>query len=244
MNPKNDQPSPIEQFDSASVPSKDGAGFRSKHNIGRFLLIAGSVLIVVVFLMFHKPRRYRPESPKNPGEVSTYLTHHLAPDLNNNIQLDEPFDMVIDEKGFNDIISRGIWPLDHGSVQILAPAVEFADNTIFIMATVSFSSIRSVITAAFSPELDEHGRLYLNLRYVKMGSVRVTILAKSLARKIITEQLQNVDESQWGKEISEAILDNQSFDPVFVAYDKKIRLSRIEVQPGRVGLTFNPEPAK
>ena len=244
MNSKNDLPRPTEQFDSASVPPSEFAPVRQKHNIGMVLLIAGAVLIVLVFLMFHKPRRYQPETPENPSEVSTYLSHHLAPDLNNNIQLDEPFNMVVEENGLNDIISRGIWPLDYGYVQVSAPAVEFTDDSILIMATVSFSSVRSVITAAFRPRLDEQGQLYLDLQYVKMGSVRITVFARSLTRTIITEQLQDVDDSQWRQIISDSILKNQPFEPVFVAYDKKIRLSRIEVHPGRANLTFKPELEK
>ncbi len=188
MNSKNDLPKPTEQFDAVAVPPSERAPIRQKHNIGMVLLIAGAVLIVLLFLMLHKPRRYHPETPENPSEVSTYLTHRLAPDLNNNIQLDEPFTMVIEENGFNDIISRGIWPLDYGYVQVSAPAVEFRDDSILIMATVAFSSVPSVITAAFRPRLDEQGQLYLNLQYVKMGSVRITVFARSLTRAIITEQ--------------------------------------------------------
>ena len=244
MNSKNDLPGPTDQFDAAAPPPRKLAPIPKKHNIGMVLLIAGAVLVVLVFLMLHKPRRYHPETPENPSEVSTYLTHRLAPDLNNNIQLDKPFIMVIEEDGFNDIISRGIWPLDYGYVQVSAPAVEFTDDSILIMAAVSFSSIPSVITAAFRPRLDEQGQLYLNLQYVKMGSVRITVFARSLTRAIITEQLQNVEDGQWQQIISDAILDNLPFEPVFVAYDKKIRLSRIEVRPGRASLTFKPELEK
>jgi len=244
MNSKNDLPKPTEQFDAAAVPPREPTPVPKKHNIGMVLLIAGAVLIMLLFSMFHKPRHYRPETPENPNEVSTYLTHQLAPDLNNNIQLDEPFNMVIEENGFNDIISRGIWPLDHGYVQVSAPAVEFRDDSILIMATVAFSSVRSVITAAFRPRLDEQGQLYLNLRYVKMGSVRITVFARRLTRAIITEQLQNVEDGQWRQIISDAILENLPFEPVFVAYDKKIRLSSIDLQPGRASLTFKPELEK
>ena len=244
MNSKNDLPGPTEQFDAAAVPPRKRAPIPKKHNIGMVLFIAGAVLIVLGFLMFHKPRRYQPEVPENPSEVSTYLTHHLAPDLNNNIQLNEPFNMVVEENGFNDIISRGTWPLDHGYVRVSAPAVEFTDDSILIMATVAFSSVPSVITAAFRPRLDEQGQLYLNLRYVKIGSVRITVFARSLTRAIITEQLQNVEDGQWRQIISDAILENLPFEPVFVAYDKKIRLSRIELQPGRASLTFKPESEK
>ncbi len=245
MDPKNDLPKPTEQFDTVTAaPPSGSAPVRQKHNIGMVLLIAGAVLIVLGFLMFHKPRRYRPETPEEAGEVSTYLTHQLAPDLNHNIQLDEPFNMVIEEDGLNDIISRGAWPLDHGYVQVSAPAVEFTDDSILIMATVAFSSVPSVITAAFRPRLDEQGQLHLNLRYVKMGSVRITVFARRLTRKIITEQLQNVDDGQWLQIISDAILENLPFEPVFAAYDKKIRLSKIALQPGRASLTFKPELEK
>jgi hypothetical protein len=244
MNPKNDLPKSTEQFDSAFVTPSEPAPIPKKHNIGMVLFITGAVLVVLLFLMFHKPRRYRPETPENPNEVSTYLTHRLAPDLNNNIQLDKPFNMVIEEKGFNDIISRGIWPVDYGYVQVSSPAVEFRDDSILIMATVAFSSVPSVITAAFRPRLDEQGQLSLNLQYIKMGSVRITIFAKSLTQTIIAKQLQNVDDGQLRQVISNAILDNLPFEPVFGAYDRKIRLSSIEVHPGQARLTFKPELEK
>ena len=74
--------------------------------------------------------------------------------------------------------------------------------------------------------------------------MRITVFARRLTRTIISEQFQNVEDSQWRQIISDAILDNLPFEPVFVAYDKKIRLSRIAIHPGRVGLTFKPELEK
>ena len=53
MNSKNDLPKPTDKFDAASVPPSELAPVPKKHNIGMVLLIAGAVLIVLVFLMLH-----------------------------------------------------------------------------------------------------------------------------------------------------------------------------------------------
>lgn len=242
MEPQNNSQAPKDQLDPDAPKPVDIVKQPKKHNVFTTLYILGAIVIFLGFLMFHKPRRYQPETPQNTREVSTYLTHELAPDFNYNIQLDEPFNMLIAQQGLNDIISRGMWPLNYGYVEISAPAVVFTRDAILIMATVSFSSVPSVVTVSFHPKLDELGRLCLNLKYVKMGSVRITAFAKKLTRTIIAQQIESVEDGQWLETISNAILDNQPFEPVFPAYDKNIRLSKINIEPGSAVLTFEPEP--
>ena len=74
----------------------------------RVLCIAIIVLAVVcvagIYLLTHVPGEYQPLRPPPTDEVSPYLTHYLAPNFHNNIQLDEPFDVVAAQKGLNEII--------------------------------------------------------------------------------------------------------------------------------------------
>ena len=89
----------------------------SKHpTAARWLRIAG-IAVVVFFaaciviwrMLVYTPAIYQPVTPTDSGQVSPYLTHKLAPDIYNNIQLDEPFRIIVEQSGINDIVARWFW---------------------------------------------------------------------------------------------------------------------------------------
>ena len=73
---------------------------------GLFCLILALLAGGGMFLCRYHPRAYQPQPVENPEQVSQYLTHELGPDFLNQVQLDEPFDLVVRQDGLNDIISR------------------------------------------------------------------------------------------------------------------------------------------
>jgi len=75
---------------------------------------------------------------ENPEEVSPYLTHRLAPDFYNGVQLNEPFEMVIEQDGVNDILSRGVWPQQFDEMTVGIPMVVFEAGTVHLMSRVDY----------------------------------------------------------------------------------------------------------
>ena len=211
------------------------------------IIVLAVVCVVVVFLLTHIPDEYQPLDPPPTDEVSPYLTHYLAPNFHNNIPLDKPFDVVVAQKGLNEIIvdenSLGwAWPYSLNGVVISAPSVVFQQDTIMLMGTVDYAGFPVVISVIGMPALDENGLLSLNIQKVKAGAVNITPLARFIARQVIAHQLRILPETQWLRDLDGALADNKSFDPLFPVYDrgKQIRLTKAEITNGKLLLGFAP----
>ncbi len=211
------------------------------------IIVLAVVCVVGVFLLTHVPSEYQPLRPPPTDEVSPYLTHYLAPNFHNNIQLDKPFDVMVIQKGLNEIIvdenSLGwAWPYSLNGVVISAPSVVFQQDTIMLMATVDYAGIPIVITIIGMPALDENGLLSLSIQKVNAGAVNITPLARFIARQVVAHQLRILPETQWLRDLDGALADNKSFDPVFPVYesDKHIRLTKTEITNGKLLLGFAP----
>lgn len=209
------------------------------------IFIAGVLLIL--FLMFMKtPSHYQPLETTNSGQVHRYLTHYLAPQFHNEIQLDKPFEVIVPQKELNEmIVDRSTfdidWPVKLDGLTFSAPAVVFSKDTILLMGRVGFGPISVVVSVAAQPKLAEKGKLLLNIRRVKVGSVNVTPLAMVLAEGVFAEQMELNPELDWIGGLASACLSNEPYEPVFDAYESKIRLISVQLEDRKLTLRFEPE---
>jgi hypothetical protein len=190
-----------------------------------------------------RPLAYRPIKPVGPQQVSPYLTHKLGPDIYNNIQMDEPFRVLVSQEGISDIISRWEWPYQAGRASISMPMIVFDADTLILMATVKIAMIPTVVTVSFEPELDEKGLLRLNLQHVTAGILNITPLAKAVTSVAIRNELEYESEDynlQWLKDLRDALLENKAYDPVFPVYEDSIRVEEVELVKGQLTLLFTP----
>ena len=109
------------------------------------------IMIAVLALSTHKPWSYQPIAAPASSQANTYLMHDLVPAFYNNFQLGEPFEMIIEQDGFNRIIADGSlfgcdWPVDLSGVKFTAPAVAFAKDTIILMGTIDYAELPIVVT--------------------------------------------------------------------------------------------------
>lgn len=226
-------------------------GSKRKRNVLRALCIAvilvSSGCVAVIFMLTHVPDEYHPLEPSGSDEVNPYLTHYLAPNFHNNIQLDHPFDVIVVEKGLNEIIvdedSLGwSWPFKLNGVTFSAPSVVFSGETIILMGTIDYAGFPIVVSIIGSPKLDEAGLLALNIEKVMAGAVNITGLAKYIAGVVISGQMGEVEKNQWLKDLEGSVMSNASFDPVFPIIDseKAIRLTKVECSDGKLVLGFAP----
>ena len=226
-------------------------GSTRKRNVLRVLCV---VIILVslgcvagIFMLTHVPELYQPLEPSGANEVNPYLTHYLAPNFHNNIQLDRPFDVVVVEKGLNEVIvdedSLGwSWPVQLNGVTFSAPSVVFTGETIILMGTIDYAGFPIVVSIIGSPKLDEEGLLALNIEKVMAGAVNITSLAKYISGVVISGQMGEVERNQWLKDLEGSVMRNESFDPVFPIYEseKEIRLTKVETSDGKLVLGFAP----
>ena len=85
------------------------------------------------------------------------------------------------------------------------------------------------------------GMLLLNIRRVRVGTVNITTLASILAKGVFKEQTELHPKQDWVKGLAGACLTNEPYEPVFDAYDEKIRLCGLEIVDKKLTLRFKPE---
>jgi len=226
---------------------------RSKPRIWPLLVIAvlaiSTVIATFFFGLTRTPKIYTPLPTPETGEVSIYFTNHIAPEFFNNVQLDKPFSLLIEQQGFNEIIADGTvfgwdWPTDLNGVTFTAPAAIFTKNRILLMGTVRWAAIPVVVTIVIDPTLDEHGMLTMNFQQITAGALNITPLAKYIATKIIKNQLETAKtdiNDHWLKGLNHAFIENKPFDPVFPSYEEKhVRITKLKIENQNLTLTFEP----
>jgi hypothetical protein len=164
----------------------------------------------------------------------------------NNIQLDEPFRIIVAQSGINDIIAGWLWPIQLDGAAISTPMVIFQPKTITLMGSIKFDYFAKypvVVSIAFAPELDDKGLLTLNLQHVKAGALNITPLAKSITAGVFENELGAVEpthDNQWMFDLRGALLENKPFEPIYPAYKDYIRVTQLELLDQQLNLVFIP----
>jgi len=212
-----------------------------------YWLLAGPVVVIfILFLFLHRPARYKPPdiaaTGDRQGQVSPYLTHELLPRLYNGTQRDEPFELIVTQKGINDVIAQAGWPKQTSGLKFSAPMVLFIADGIVLMGTVAVGAAELVITIEFQPALDEKGLLNIRVVKVKAGAVNITPFARVLARRIYSERPggSNINTEDLVERIASSLLNDQPFEPVFEIDNKKVRIERITLEREKLTIYLVP----
>lgn len=214
------------------------AQIRRKIRVRKLLLwlcIDLAVAVVVLALLLYRPGRYEPadleSASSGRGQVSPYLTHELSPQFYNGAQRGEPFDLVITQKGVNEIVAGWGWPVMSEGVMLYAPAVLFVPGSVVLMGTVNIKGVELVVTIALRPSIDEQGLSNLSVAQVKVGAMNITPLAKIMAKRMYAQRLATapVDTKALYAKIAASLLNDEPFEPVFKVDDRKVRIEKITV---------------
>jgi len=217
-----------------------------------WLLIDLAVAMVIFALLLYKPARYKPPDAipagNNQREVSPYLTNVLLPQLHNGAQRDEPFEMVVTQKGINEIIAWSKWPKESEGVTFTAPVVFFAPDNIELMGTANIKGVDLVISVMAEPRLDEEGLLNLHVTKVKIGAMNITPVARMIAKRMYAERLETmpIDREDLRTQIAASLLNDEPFEPVFDIADifenerKKLRIEKVTIQKEKLTLRLAP----
>jgi hypothetical protein len=209
---------------------------------------------LILVLLLYTPATYNPPDiatvGDRQGQVSPYLTHELLPQLYNGAQRDEPFELIVTQKGINDAISGAKWPRQTNGLIFSAPMVLFTADGIVLMGTVAVGAAEIIITIEAQPVLDEKGLLNLRVLKVKAGAVNITPFAMVLARRIYSEQPggSNINAEDLAAWLARSLLDDQPFEPVFKVDDKRVRIEKITLKREKLIIRlvplFSPKPPK
>jgi hypothetical protein len=227
-------------FRAKILENTQKSGFRKK----RWLLLIDAaatliILLITAILIHHKPADYNPQ-PVSDKQLSTYLTNQLLPQFYNGMQRNEPFELVIEQKGLNEAITSFGWPQIHNDLIISTPAVAFSPQGLRLMTMVNYNSVNMVVTVEVVPRFDDKGRLNLEVDKAKVGALGVTFVAKKLAKKMFDEQVQVVEPDNIVSLVLASMLADRPFEPVFEVEGKKAKVDNIVLEKSALRLHIVP----
>jgi hypothetical protein len=211
-----------------------------------WLLVDLAVAAIIFALLLYRPGRYKPadlgSGSYKRGQVSPYLTHDLGPVFNKGVQYREPFELLVTQKGINDIITRGNWPMESEGILLYAPAVLLVPGAVVLMGTADVKGVEFVVTIELEPKIDEQGLLNLHVGKVKVGAMNITPLVKMMAKKMYMQRINalDVDTEAVQTKIAASLLNDEPFEPVFRIDDKKVRIEKITVAKEKLLLRMVP----
>ena len=203
-----------------------------------------AVALIIFALLLYKPSGYAPVGTwvgQKPGQVHPYLTY-LSSEIYNGAQLGEPFEVVVSQKGINEIIAWSGWPRESEGIMLSAPAVLFEPASIVLMGTADVRGVEFVVTIVLEPKVDEQGLLNLRVAKIKVGAMNITPLAKVMAKRMYAQRLATVpvDTEDLRTKIAGALLNDEPFEAVFPVEDKKVRVGKITIQKEKLILRLVP----
>lgn len=233
---------------NANLKARKKRKFKKRY----WLLLDLALAIIILALLFYKPARYRPPenvpAGNNPEQISPYLTNVLLPQLHNGAQRQEPFDLVVIQKGINEAIARFQWPRESDGVMLSAPTVFFVPDSIVLMGTASIKGAELIVTVVAKPSLDEEGLLHLQVDKVKIGAMNITPIARLLAKRMYAERVESVpvDLNDLRAKIAASLLNDEPFEPIFNIrnifedVDKKLRVEKITITQKKLTIRMVP----
>lgn len=211
-----------------------------------WLTVDITVVVVIFALLLYKPGRYNPtgftDTDYNHRQVSPYLTHELMPQIYNGAQLGEPFEVIVTQKGINEIVAGYNWPVESDGVMFYAPAVLFVPGSIVFMGTADIKGVQFVVTIELEPKINEAKLLNLQVTKVKVGAMNITPLAKVIAKKMYAESRGTTafEKEDWRTKIAASLLNEEPFEPIFDVEDKKVYIDKITVEDEKLILHLIP----
>ena len=224
--------------------STDAKRGKFKKYILPAITLALPVLVLALVLTAYKPGLYAPVRIADQNQVSPYLTHQLMPDIYNNAQLGEPFEVVITQEGLNDIAARTPQPLRLNNITLADPQVVLVSEQVILMAMVRARPIDFFVTIELKPTINERGLLNLHINNIKLGAVSITAVAKLIGDSVYTNWMTTTgtEPNNVAAQICRSLLNDEPFEPVFEIRGKTVRLSRINVKAKSIVAQLSPVP--
>ena len=194
-----------------------------------------------IFLCRQSPRAYQPRPVEKPQQVSLYLTHQLGPDFYNQVQLDEPFELRVEQDGLNDILRNWSWPQKAGNTAFSDPVVLFDEQAIYLMGTVEYKGISSILTIIASPAIDPEGNLSLNIDSIWLGKLPAKTLISHLAQYAFQQSLSEFENEPQLEEIVRSIIYGKPFNSTFEISGRNVTVTQITLGSKVLTLQFDPE---
>ena len=196
-------------------------------------------LVVWVWQFFAVPGNYDPPLPIDSNEISLYLTNKLGPGLHNKAQYEQPFDLVVDEYGVNDIIARQLHSWQFDGLTIRRIGVAFEQGSVCLMGRCEYKGLDFIATVFIKPEIDKNGEFSLGIKKVKAGRARLPFAGMIIRKKIAGRFEKSASEKLFG-DIAEPLLNSETIEPVMKVGGVKIRAAKIVTVKKKIIISFVP----
>ena len=206
------------------------------------IIIALTLLVLILLLTVHKPRRYAPLKVADQNQISPYLTHHLLPALYNGAQFGDPFEIVMTQAGLNDILARSPWLIKLHNITLADPQIILLPQQIVLMATAKTSPVELVATVELNPTINTLGQLNLHVSRVKLGEIDITAVAKLIGDKAYSDWLAStgMEPNNIAAQVCRSLLNDESFEPVFEFSGKLLRIRQIKTAANQLTVSIVP----
>jgi hypothetical protein len=173
-------------------------------------------------------------------QISQYLSNYIMPELYNKSQYKKPFDLVLSQTGINEILARHMDPNTLAKAGLSDLSASFKKDEIILTARTNYKGFNFVVSMAIEPEIDKHGKLFLDTEDFQLGRSVLPFVADVIKKKIIDSLNENFNAEKTG-EFSSIVLSAGRIDPVFEINHSKLRIEKITVQDQNLILRFSSQ---
>lgn len=206
--------------------------------------------VLILVLLFHTPAGYTPNTESTDGRIPESVRDYwtwLGVEIYNRAQRGCPFDLIIDQNRVNEAILQEKWPQSSDGVKLFAPTAEFQTGRVQLMGTAEVQGAELILTVHIGADIDPNGSANLIVENIKIGAMNITPVAKLVARKTYQKKIEYMmaDPDRIETKILSALLDNQSFDPVFRVRNvdrrsARVRVKALQIEPEQITVRLAP----
>ena len=192
--------------------------------------------LLAIFLIFlstisYKPAEYEPIISDGKGQISPILTNKILPQIYNNSQLEEPFEIALSEQQINEVIGDMPFKLDKAAFK--NPCVKLENDVFKFMVSSNLAGIAGVVTADFRADGNK-----LALEKIKIGRLNCTKLLKNKISRAI-EGGKLVKDEKTARFFKEMLSSSAEIPPIKV--DKNwLKVEDVKVSDGNIKIVFKP----
>ncbi|MHC4639573.1 MAG: hypothetical protein ACYTBP_05130 [Planctomycetota bacterium] len=199
-------------------------------------------LFILSLLFLYKPAGLERSDSVRERQISQYFTNELLPEIYNQAQFGEPFEIVVPQEKTEELVKLSDWPRETGELTFLMPNVAFEPEKIVISGIVVFRETEFAVRVVGRPEMVDDRLLNLMLTDIEVGAVDITLIVKAFARNIYQERVKSkkIDENDLGEKVIASMLMDKPFDPLFKVESSKVRIDKVMLTKGKLTIGLRP----
>jgi hypothetical protein len=212
---------------------------------GKWKIIVIAALFIFFLLgiwiigLFRTPAYFRTVQIIDDNQISQYLSNVILPQFYNKSQIPEPFEIVFEQEGINEIISRHIKAEDLKRWGFSDISITFISGRVLLVGKTKYHGFDFIVTAVFKPDINEKG-FNAGLKTIKAGISEIPFGPKILSDRILYKLAGGGWQSDAVHYAGVLFSDNRM--PAEFKFDhRNIKIKKISVENEKLIITFLPD---